>query len=179
MSVKDLINEIIKIEGGYVNHPNDKGGPTKHGITIKTLYNWRDDAVTALDVELLTKDEAFKIYQSEYYLKPKINTLPSLVQPVVFDMAVNMGPVASIKLMQGVVHKMGTPVKIDGHIGPMTVQSAKTACGVYGDDVLRQIAHARIEYYRKIVENDSSQMVFLAGWINRAEKFKHSGVKVA
>ena len=28
-----LIEELIEREGGYVNHPRDKGGPTRFGIT--------------------------------------------------------------------------------------------------------------------------------------------------
>lgn len=172
MSVKALIEEIIEIEGGYVNHKADRGGATKYGITHKTLAAWRNKYVTDHDVSMLEKSEAFDIYESEYYLKPRIYKLPELIRPVVFDMAVNMGPKTSVEIMQGIVHKIGLPIKIDGAIGPMTVQSAKTACNLYGENVLRQITTARIEHYRAIVRRDPSQRVFLAGWINRANKFK-------
>ena len=33
MDVDELIDELIEREGGYVNHPADRGGPTKFGIT--------------------------------------------------------------------------------------------------------------------------------------------------
>ena len=29
----ELIDELIEREGGYVNHPADRGGPTRFGIT--------------------------------------------------------------------------------------------------------------------------------------------------
>ena len=32
-NVDALIDELIEREGGYVNHPADKGGPTRFGIT--------------------------------------------------------------------------------------------------------------------------------------------------
>jgi len=34
--ITPLIDRIIEVEGGYVNNPNDKGGPTKYGITEAT-----------------------------------------------------------------------------------------------------------------------------------------------
>ena len=33
MDVNELIDELIEREGGYVNHPSDRGGPTRFGIT--------------------------------------------------------------------------------------------------------------------------------------------------
>ena len=40
VSVRHIIKEIIRREGGYVNHPNDRGGPTKYGVTHKTLSRY-------------------------------------------------------------------------------------------------------------------------------------------
>ncbi|MGZ8164094.1 MAG: glycoside hydrolase family 108 protein [Methylobacter sp.] len=169
--VKTMIADIIRIEGGYVNHPNDKGGPTQYGVTLKTLEAWRNEDLEARDVQLLSKSEAAEIYEANYYLQPGINHLPESLQPVVFDMAVNMGPLRAIKLMQQVIHKMGTPITIDGHIGPRTRQSAVIACNVYGSEVLRQICALRKDCYREIAAHDPSQRVFLAGWIKRSDLF--------
>jgi hypothetical protein len=66
---------------------------------------------------------------------------------------------------------MGLPLVCDGNIGPATVQSSKTACNVYGKEVLTQLCNARIAYYQAIVAHDPSQEVFLVGWIRRAESF--------
>lgn len=167
-----MIAEIIKIEAGYVNNPHDSGGPTKYGITLKTLEAWRnDDDLYSEDVKALTKSEAAEIYEENYYLHPGINYLPELIQPVVFDMSVNMGPVNAIKLMQRVIHKMGTPIEIDGYSGPRTRQSAVIACNVYGKEILQKICDARIEYYRDIVKEKPEKIVFLDGWENRAHMF--------
>lgn len=167
-----LINEIIKLEGGYVNDLHDHGGATKYGITLKSLEDWRGHKVINDDVFDLELEEAFNIYESEYYLKPKINLLPELLRPAVFDMGVNYGPGTAIKVMQSVIHKIGTPVKVDGVIGPMTAQSAKTACNLC-PEILMEIADARIEHYRSIVDKDPSQGKFLNGWINRANHFRY------
>jgi lysozyme family protein len=169
--IDTMIGDIIKREGGFVNHPRDHGGPTKYGITLKTLEAWRKEDLDVIDVQLLSKSEAAEIYETNYYLKPGVDGLPELIQGVVFDMAVNMGIFNAINLLQKVIHKMGTPVSIDGHIGPKTRQSALIACNVYGSDVLRQICAARKAYYRDIVARHPDQHVFLDGWIDRAELF--------
>jgi len=171
MSIEQLIKDLIELEGGYVNHPNDKGGPTKYGITLKTLTAYRGHDLEANDVKLLSKSEAADIYTQNYYLAPGIDQLPDLIQPVTFDMAVNMGPVAAIKLVQQAIHKLGSPITVDGHLGPRSYQSAVIACNVYKTDILRNICLARKEFYRDLVDQDPKQSVFLTGWINRANHF--------
>ncbi len=171
MTITQLINEVIQREGGYVHHPADKGGPTKYGITLKTLKAWRSEDLEARDVELLSKSEAFEIYHSEYYLKPGIGQLPELIQPVVFDMAVNMGAMAAIRIAQGVISKMGAPIIIDGRIGAKTALSAKIAVNVSDYKVVQRLSQARIEFYHDLVRRDPSQAVFLAGWLKRAQSF--------
>jgi len=146
VSIEKLIEDLINLEGGYVNHPADKGGPTKYGITLKTLSDFRGNDLEDSDVKLLSKSAAATIYKQVYYLAPGIDGLPDLVQAVTFDMAVNMGPVAAVKLLQRVIHKLGTPVSVDGHIGPRTRQSAVIACNVYKDDVLRSICLCRKDF---------------------------------
>jgi lysozyme family protein len=171
MKFAQLFGDLLDIEGGYVDNKSDKGGPTKYGITLKTLAEYRGQDVEPGDIRLLSKSEAADIYEANYFIGPGINNLPDLLQPVVFDMAVDMGPIAAIKLLQRVIHKLGSPVVVDGHLGPRTYQSAVIACNVYETDVLRSICLARKEFYKNIVEKDASQSIFLAGWINRANLF--------
>jgi len=170
-TIEQMIAEVIKKEGGYVNHPADNGGPTKWGITLATLEDCRHKKLKIHDVKQLTKAEAAEIYEFNYYLQPNIDSLPDLIQPVVFDMAVNSGASQAITIMQLVIHKMGSPLKIDGICGPKTRQSAVIACNVYGPAVVNNICAARLEFLRGVVVEDPSQVVFLAGWENRANSF--------
>src|SRR5262245_28219558 len=62
----DIIDDILRREGGYVNNPADRGGPTNFGITQATLADWRGHAVSADDVKNMSRDEAEKIYEARY-----------------------------------------------------------------------------------------------------------------
>ena len=63
MDVETMIDEILVKEGGYVNHPADRGGPTNFGITQKTLSRYLEVAVTAEMVKALDVETARDIYE--------------------------------------------------------------------------------------------------------------------
>lgn len=86
------IDFIFKFEGGYVNHPQDPGGPTNRGITLATARSfWKSDA-TAEDIKNMPKSVAENIYQKQYADKIGFDTLPSGIDLVCFDAAVLSGP---------------------------------------------------------------------------------------
>jgi lysozyme family protein len=60
-----ILDEVLRREGGYVNHPADHGGPTKFGIIAKTLGDWRrlGRAATAQEVAALTVEDSRAIYR--------------------------------------------------------------------------------------------------------------------
>ena len=35
--INDIAQEILKAEGGFVNDPNDLGGPKNYGVTQKKI----------------------------------------------------------------------------------------------------------------------------------------------
>ncbi len=39
-TVRDIAEEIVAREGGYVNDPDDPGGATNFGVTIHTMRRW-------------------------------------------------------------------------------------------------------------------------------------------
>lgn len=166
-----LFKNLLKTEGGYVDHPEDHGGPTKYGITLRTLTNYLAREVTASDVEQLTERTAREIYYSRYWIKPRINELPSLLQPVIFDMVVNMGN-HGIKILQTTLADSGYQCgRIDGRIGDNTLTAAQAACNDLGNELIRKITRRRVIYYEGLVKTNETQRKFLAGWINRAESF--------
>lgn len=71
MSLFDaVLDDLIAKEGTtYTDIPGDLGGPTKFGITLKTLSIHRGHDCTPDDVKNLQEDEARLIY-TELYLSP-------------------------------------------------------------------------------------------------------------
>jgi lysozyme family protein len=96
LSVKEIIEEIIRKEGGYINHPNDRGGPTKFGVTQKTLSNYLGRPASIEDVKNMTVETASEIYERNYYKAPSIDTIPQKLQPIVTDASVLYGPKRAI-----------------------------------------------------------------------------------
>ena len=76
MTSDQILDDVIRREGSYVHDPQDRGGPTKYGITQRTLRAWRGQAVTAEDVRQVTRDEARAIYRRRYVDDPGFARLP-------------------------------------------------------------------------------------------------------
>ena len=60
---------------------------------------------------------------------------------------------------------------LDGFFGKMSWSALDRALSDLSA-LNNQLVNTRIDFYNKIVDRDNSQMVFLLGWINRANKFK-------
>jgi lysozyme family protein len=88
---KICVDYVLQREGGFVNDPKDPGGATNLGITIAVLKAWRKRAVSVADMQSLTKAEAVKIYHARYWKAAWCDALPSGVDLLVFDAAVNSG----------------------------------------------------------------------------------------
>lgn len=150
---------ILKHEGGYVNHPDDPGGETKYGITKRTYPH--------LDIKTLTVDDAKRIYFEDFWKKYSYENFEFLVGEKVMDMAVNMGPSRSHKLLQQAVNELCLPprLKVDGIIGPNTMTRTNSLNGSAVRDELRK---QQKEYYLRLIEKRPSLAVFRKGWLRRA-----------
>lgn len=170
--VDELLDEVIAREGGFVHHPADRGGPTKFGITQRTLSEWLGRPATVDEVRQLDEETAREIYVARYLAGPRIDTLPPEIVGQVFDMAVNHGPRRAVRILQEVLGLAGWAVDVDGVIGPQTRRAAFAAQAEMGPFLTNAIADQRANFYRRLVAADRSQRVFLRGWLRRAEAFK-------
>ena len=155
---------LLKNEGGYVNNPNDSGGPTNMGITQATLSNWRGKPQTADDVRALTQAEATDIYRANYWNASGCPQWPVGVDLFVFDGAVNIDPGGAVRFLQN-----AAGVAVDGAIGPNTrsaVQQAKPA------DLVNRMATFRSAYYK----TRPGFPYFGDGWLKRNERTRQDAL---
>ena len=171
MSVDTLIDAVLRREGGYVNHPADRGGPTNYGITQATLSGWLGRQATAADVAAMSLDTAREIYRKQYFLTPGYDAIPdAALQALVFDFAVNSGPGAATKALQTALQKMGLyPGAVDGVIGPQTRQALRGATN--WPELYFRVKCERYELYLRFIGRDPAQAVFATGWANRMDEF--------
>ena len=171
-TVDEIIEVILRHEGGYVDHKNDRGGATNWGITIGTYSQWLGRDATKDEVRNMDRETAITIYKQKYYYGPGINGIPHPVQAQVFDIGVNSGPKRGIKMIQRVVNLAGFgPMGTDGIIGPQSVRAITKAQDKMGNYFNNALVEERIKFYNGIVERNSSQKVFIRGWLKRAKSF--------
>jgi lysozyme family protein len=171
-AVERMIDDVIRREGGFVDHPLDRGGPTNFGITQATLSRHLGRPATTDDVRRLSRTLARQIYRREYFEAPRIGQLPTRIQPFAFDAAVNHGPARAIRFVQQVCNAAGFgPLAVDGACGPLTRRIAAEADRLMGEWLLAALVEERRNFYLALVERDPSQRVFLKGWLNRLAEF--------
>lgn len=173
-SIEEMIQDILRREGGYVNHPSDRGGPTNHGITQATLSRYYGRAATISEVKQLSAEVAEEIYRRDYFIAPGIDTLPAFIQPFIFDCAVNHGPRRAIRFVQSVCNQAGFNPLLseDGAMGPNTRRGVQWAEQVMGSIFLKALLEECRNFYLTIVAAKPSQEVFLKGWMNRVNEFE-------
>ncbi|MDO4560830.1 MAG: glycosyl hydrolase 108 family protein [bacterium] len=170
---------VFGSEGGYSDHPNDRGGATNMGITSGTLARaFSQKIVGYKDIKALTRADAAEIYRAFYWRPSKADKMPEPLCILHFDAAVNHGLGGSARLMQRAINnyaiKAGLKLyaAVDGELGPKSL-SALDVC-VRHKNNLRLICeiylNEREKYFREIVVANPSQACFLKGWLNRIAK---------
>jgi lysozyme family protein len=126
MNLDLIIAELIEKEGGYVNHPSDRGGETNFGITVAVArQNGYQGAMKDL-----TKAQARDIYKSQYWHRPNfdlVNTVSPAVANEIFDAGVLSGTATASRWLQLALNRLNMREKLypdlkeDGNIGQKTV----------------------------------------------------------
>lgn len=168
-----IIDTTIGKEGGYSNHPSDRGGPTRWGITEAVARaNGYVGSMIALPREI-----AVSIYLKRYWNGPRINLLGELdarIGEELFDTAVNMGPAWAGIFIQQALNGLNAQGKHypdipeDGDIGQRTrgaLEAYLKRRGVEGVEVmLKALNVLQGKRYFDILARKANED-FLYGWI--------------
>lgn len=147
MSVDSIIDGVVARESEkYTNDPNDSGGPTKYGITLRTLSRFRKFTMTANDVQALTRKEAVEIYRWVFVDEPgfdKLLSAATLSKPIaekVIDCGVLSGGPRATEWLQRALNAFNrqgkdyADVHVDGDCGPATIRALVSYLGKRGKD---------------------------------------------
>ena len=181
-TVRQIAEDIVAREGGFVYDPDDPGGATNHGVTLGTMRALRRDIdgdgdVDVADVRGLSQSEAVDIFVRHHFMRPGIARLPPEVQPALFDMYVNSGANA-VKLLQRMLARNGLPCADDGIIGPVTIAAAEGLAARQPGHLNTLYGIARRDYYYTLADARPASRKYArrrdggkGGWITRAEDF--------
>jgi lysozyme family protein len=147
--------EVLKHEGGFVNHPDDPGGATNRGITIAVYRKWIDKDGTVNDLKKISTAVVAHIYRKHYWNAVRGDDLPPGVDYAVFDFAVNSGVSRASKFLQAVLK-----VPQDGKIGPATIAAANDGVP---DALINQYCDRRLAFLKAL----RTWATFGRGWGKR------------
>jgi len=178
-AVEKIINDIIVREGGFVNHPSDKGGPTKYGITQATLSAYRGVQVSVGEVRNLTRFEAYDIYYRRYVVDPgffDVLTINEDIAAELIDAAVLSGEKRPIEWLQTALNKFNrggrlyADIAVDGSLGPVTLRALRAylaARGAMGPLVMvRALDSLQGAFFVQISKAREANQDFIFGWFS-------------
>ncbi len=184
-----MLDRLIAREGGFVEHSADPGGATKHGISLSWARRIGldldgDGDTDRNDIRLVDRGIARTLYRLHFWAEPRIDQLPAALQEPVLDWAVNAGPRVAIRELQKVANSfvriVGSgmiPLIEDGVIGPRTADLASCVLGKHGTGFHNAYAHARCEFYLRLVKANPANAAFIKGWLSRASEFFTDGTR--
>jgi lysozyme family protein len=175
MDVNALIDAVIGREGGYSNHPADRGGPTRWGVTeaVARAHGFRGDMRT------LPRADAVAIYRQLYWMKPgfdRVDPIMPRIAAELFDTGVNMGPGTATGFLRRALNALNRSGMDYGDVTPAglidtsviaALTGLKAKRGPGGETVLLKAIEAlQGERYIRLAEMRPANEAFLYGWLS-------------
>lgn len=174
----DIVHDIEK---GLVDNPNDPGGITNHGISLRFAQSVGDinqdgypdldvdgnGQVDAEDIRKLTRDQAKVVFFTQFWKVCKCDQIGSDgLALMLFDMAVNQGRGPAVTTLQ---HAVGALA--DGKLGPKTIEAAKSC------DVKAAIVEFNARRTMRYATTNNFD-TFGLGWMRRASRIMEHAVLI-
>lgn len=182
---------MIQNEGGYVNHPNDPGGATNYGVSLRTLKALGDEDfdldedgdIDADDIRAMSLADAKAFYHRYFWDNVRYtdrngrecyvyeSMYDEEVAIKIFDMSVNMGHKQAVKIVQRTINLDISSVyhlSADGVIGEKTMTLLQQEDDT--ETFLRRLQSEFARFYYQLADKKPARAVFLLGWLRRAYK---------
>ena len=169
-----IIDDVLKSEKGYIDHPSDRGGPTNFGITLATA---RASGYQG-DMRDLPLSTARAIYQRQYIIAPKFDQVLAIHEGIgteLIDTGVNMGPATAVRFLQRALNVFNArgvkypDLIVDGQLGPASLNALRAYLGWRGTEggavMLKTLNALQAVRYIEIAEGNPTQEDFVYGWI--------------
>jgi lysozyme family protein len=174
MDIDALIDDVIDREGGYSDHPADRGGATRWGITEAVA---RANGYVG-DMRDFARPAAVALYRRLYWQRPGFDRVAERAPAVaaeLFDTGVNMGPAVAAAFLQRALNALNRgardygDVLLDGRIGAQTLAALAAFLAHRrpgGEGVLvKAIEALQGERYLALAERRPANEAFLYGWL--------------
>lgn len=171
---KQAFLKTAQFEGGYSNHPADKGGETYKGIARNIHPKWAGWKIidryktSPLSSKQMTQvlensielDDLVESFYRANFWNPIMgdDIMNQLIANNIYDFAVNSGVSRAVKYAQRIVG-----VVEDGAMGRVTIKAINANI----EGFVTKYKASRLAFINKIIANNSAQEVFRKGWTNR------------
>ena len=173
MSFDQAFRHTLGVEGGYSNNPNDAGGETMWGITVKVA---RENGYNG-SMRLMPVSVAQAIYRAKYWDLLHLDGVDAISQKIaaeLFDTGVNCGVSVPVPFLQRALNAFNRQGKdypdmaVDGLCGPTTINALRTFLqkrGAQGEVVMLRALNAQqgVRYF-EIGERRPQNEDFQFGW---------------
>ncbi len=188
--------KYLKHEGGFVNHPNDPGGATNMGITLRTFQQHGrdingDGKIDVADLRAMTQADAKPIIKKFYWDVMRADLINNQdVAEIIVDHGVNAGLSRAAMMVQRILNRdFNHNLTVDGKIGPMTLAALNSTNQAqffaayktlreqyyrYLANDLKTIPIAEQQFFSsflKVRPNEKFKS-FINGWLNRVASFE-------
>lgn len=166
MTNDDIITAVLRREAGFVNDPDDPGGATNRGITLKRWrkYTGRPGASVA-ELRGITEAQARRFYLREHIVAPGFDAISNPpLRSLVVDCGVHHGTEDATRFLQEAVGGL----VLDGIFGP------KTRAAVNAADPLRvylRVCGVRVRDFGSLITVNPKLSKFAKGWTRRVAEF--------
>ncbi len=172
--IDTLIEKVMILEGDFSDHPADRGGPTRWGVTEAVA---RAHGYTG-DMRNFPRAAAAAIYKRKYWVRPGFDRVARRAPDIaaeLFDTGINMGPGTATGFLQRALNALNRnrrdyqDIAVDHKIGSKTLAAVDAFLGKRGPRgeavLLKAIEALQGARYVELSEKRPANEAFLYGWL--------------